>query len=158
MTTSVLADQLWWKKSPHGERFMDAYIFGGSLVTFFLVSFLSDDIASTILIVIMNTFVLGVALYVEMTRTNHSWWWFMRGCLAACLILIGGILKVVGNMHSYSYSSVKQSDSYYEYHSTWHVFMSLGSLLFATLLDDLVAVTFRWTLAPPSKVVNYSKI
>lgn len=149
LTTSVLADQLWFKHSPNGDRFMDAFVLAGSLLTFFLVWFLNDSPATTVLLAVMNVLVLGFAFRFELKRVkDHSWWWFFRGALAFCMILTASILKIVANTHEYSYSTVSQTEEYNLQHAFWHTLTGSGSLLLATLLDDLVYSAFGWKTKP----------
>lgn len=153
LTTSVLVDQLWFKHNPNGKRFMDALVVGGGLATFFLVWFLNDSPATTVLLAFMNCLVLGFALYYEIKRRTHSWWWFFRGGLAFCMILIASILKIVANTHEYSYYTTSQTEAYNLQHAFWHTLTGVGQFLLATLLDDLVYSAFGWT---PTKGANYS--
>ena len=155
LTTSVLADQLWFKHSAHGERFMDAFILGGSLATFFLVWFMRDSPVTTIVLAIMNLLVLGYALYSETRRVSgHSWWWYFRGGLALCMILVASVIKVIANTHEYSYYTSSQTDAYNLEHAFWHTLVGIGTFLLATLLDDLVNSAFGWTPST-TKVTSY---
>jgi len=151
LITSVLADQMWWKRSSRGERYMDVFVLGGSLTTFFLLWHFGDTIAVTAVLSGMNGLVLAGALWVE-TRRPHTVGWYVRGFLGAACIVVGASLKLAATSYEYTDDTVAQSDTYYLYHGLWHAFMGIGSFFFATLLEDLM-----WS-SPAASVTTYTAV